>query len=111
MAKTEPVVLTKDQAEAIEDYEYNGGKRMALRVKLSPTNRFMGEFACLNDLTDDELARALYVGYTVEKTQKEREADVKAYYYQMRDEWELGRASGIIAALNLLGITIEGVND
>ncbi|MBU8597307.1 hypothetical protein KM908_14270 [Alkalihalobacillus clausii] len=107
MAKTEPVVLTKEQAEAIQTLDrLPVGKDDVIKQKAM--GRVWGrDLTCIDSLSLDELARALYVGYEVEKTQEERYEDVMGVYMDASD-WD---RSVIELTLDLLGIKIEGVND
>jgi hypothetical protein len=125
MAKTEPLVLTKEQAEAIQTLNrLSGGKDDVLKQKA--LGRVWGrDLACIDSLSLDELARSLYVGYEVEKTQEEKEAEIRERYddlksiyriYMGNERFEeatelIGRQRGIRDTLDMLGIKIEGVND
>ena len=61
----EKVVITQEQADRIREWETHAGylsKLLELHSKYS-----LSRSKCLQDLTLDELARALYVGYKVEE--------------------------------------------
>lgn len=116
MAKTEPVVLTKEQAAAIDWVSKNYGNSFAIRlvstsVEHKPKCWSKPETVALNGLSLDELARALYVGYEIEKTQEERYEDVKKAYRRTVEYGFYDERDAILLTLDLLGITIEGVND
>ena len=69
------VVITQDQADRInyfrKDDERKGDAiRYQINKWLAPVN------TCLNELTLDELARALYVGYEVEVEEQEPQFEV-----------------------------------
>ncbi|WP_338465137.1 hypothetical protein [Shouchella rhizosphaerae] len=110
MAKTEPLVLTKEQAEAIQTLNrLSGGKDEVLKQKA--LGRVWGrDLACIDSLSLDELARALYVGYEIEKTQEERYEDVREAYLDSIGHANFEERDAILLTLDLLGITIEGVN-
>ncbi|WP_099301947.1 hypothetical protein [Bacillus sp. Marseille-P3800] len=120
------VVLTKKQAQAIEWVSDNYGNPSTIRMaatKIEPKLKFWSkpETIALNGLTFDELASALYAGYTVEKTQEEREMEVKELYASAHSSvvrvdtrgdilLNQGRMQGVSRTLDLLGIEIQGVN-
>lgn len=120
---SEKVVIPKDVAEAIEklrevvsDFEI-----VAIAVKGTVTNymRYECEAVCkyAEDYADT-LLQALVNGYEIEATPEDR---IREYYrghepHALLDTPEkfhvnLGRRGGVRKTLNILGITIEGVND
>ncbi|GIN10143.1 hypothetical protein J26TS2_00100 [Shouchella clausii] len=116
MAKTEPVVLTKEQAAALDWVSKNYGNSFAIRlvstsVQHKPKCWSKPETVALNGLSLDELARALYVGYEVKRTQEERYEDVREAYRNAIALENYDERHAIELTLDLLGITIEGVND
>lgn len=107
----EKVVLTKEQAEAIQTLN-----RLAVRkddvIKQKALGRVWGrDLTYIDSLSLDELTRALYVGYEIEKTQEERYEDVKKAYRRTVEYGFYDERDAILLTLDLLGITIEGVND
>ncbi len=113
-------VLTKEQAEAIEGLRTRFSDLTIVERRL--INGQLYQHRAVLSIPLDIFIRALYVGYTVEKTQEEREADVKAYHESIREECEnlpprtsarlacQNEAVGVKRTLNLLGIKIGGVN-
>ncbi|KMK75403.1 hypothetical protein [Alkalihalobacillus pseudalcaliphilus] len=107
---TEKIKLTREQADALEMLMevYGPDEIIAEHIE-----RYCG--TTLNKLTTAELARALFVGYTVELTEAEKHEKVKEAYYG----YKLGTAystqaehyiRGISDTLDILEIKIEGVN-
>lgn len=111
MTKIEPVVLTKEQAEAIQTLNrLPVGKDEVLKQKA--LGRVWGrDLSVIDSLSLDELARALYVGYEIEKTQEERYEDVREAYRNAIALENYDERHAIEFTLDLLGIKIEGVND
>ena len=65
----------------------------------------------LNELSMEQLATALIVGYEVEMTPHEEIAKGYNEYFIGEDKYCEGYADGIEFTLNILGITVKGVND
>ena len=65
---TEKVVLTREQAEAIERGIKIYGKSRIMNDH--EADGWVGNLVNLNGITKDEMARALYIGYEVEETFK-----------------------------------------
>ena len=114
----EKVKVTKEVAEALYEVERNYiGINIA--ITFHAKNALIGKYAPLQSLSIEDLARALINGYEVEKSPEE---NVRAYYEQTRkistspEEAAIvkiradGTMRGIRNTLDLLGISIEGVN-
>ena len=62
--------------------------------------------------TSDDLLRALVIGYEIERTPKERLRDYYEYLRQSRRRSiQDQQADAIKEALEILGITVAGIND
>ncbi len=115
----EKVTLPREVADAIEEMRGKGTSNFgvlrraygAISIEPDLTLKkwaFDGE----GDGTPDELMRALVNGYEVEKSPEDR---VREYYKACEpithtNYTNVGRRDGIVTTLDLLGITIEGVN-
>ncbi|MCF3942188.1 hypothetical protein [Oceanobacillus alkalisoli] len=62
------VILTKEQADAIEDRVAEIGKSILMNNHSSSEEKWIGKYESLNKLTPDEMAKALYIGYEIEET-------------------------------------------
>src|SRR5699024_844646 len=63
---SEKVILTKEQAEAIETKKSTGSAAVAKHLE----GWTWKENKCLNDLSMEQFVKALYIGYEVEETFK-----------------------------------------
>lgn len=105
------VVLTKEQAEAIENIkEVYSDYTFIIKSHVEDSDGWFGKSEPLNDLNLDSLIRALYIGYEVEQTREEKL--VQEYWqHKQKDVTAWGYyADGIKAAIDILDITIEGIN-
>jgi len=59
-------IITYEQADKISEWEYNTGHPGRL-LKLHAKNKLSKRSECLQSLSLDQLARAIYVGYEVEE--------------------------------------------
>jgi len=59
----------------------------------------------------DMLMSALINGYEVEKTPEERLREYYEEFSRLPDDYEAGVLEGVYKTLEILGITIEGIND
>ena len=101
----EKVKVTKEVAQAIEVLRKNRTDEEILRVLADHNNGWAGEKSkVLNTTPFDLVAKALYIGYEIDKSPEERVAD----YY---DEY-CGREAraAVRTVFSILGIKIEGVN-
>lgn len=114
------VKVSKEVAEAIEALRNDGeSDALILRVMADPTNRWAGaKSSILNSTSFDLVAKALYVGYEVEKSPEELVAiEYKrlqreifhADCYDMRLFYRR-RADAIKYTLDTLGLKIPEVN-
>jgi hypothetical protein len=102
----EKVKITKEQAKAIE-YQLNvDSKSNLVWSRLDPHVTFYSECSVLNKMDPDLLIEALYIGYEVEQTPKEK---VREFYYKNSAFPEIAHV--IRETVNMLGHKIEGVND
>ena len=62
----EKQIITYEQADKISEWEYNTGHPGRL-LKLHAKNKLSKRSECLQSLSLDQLARAIYVGYEVEE--------------------------------------------
>lgn len=112
--------LTAEQAKAFEalknvwerNWEY--GKHCLISEKLDEGWPGDDEFTPASEISNDDFIAAIYVGYEVEKTPEQRVRE----FYELNEPstWDgdytlRGRQQGIVKTLNILGITIEGVNN
>jgi hypothetical protein len=122
----EKVILTKEQAEAIEElkevWDYTTEKNRNYRLieeKLSDGEWLSPSFEAANEIPDKDFIAALHYGYEVEKSPEEK---VRKYYFETSQRFfdapvnstdktfYDGMEIGIKRTLNRLGIKIEGVN-
>lgn len=115
---TEKAIVTKEQAELISQLQdkWSNDGIIQTHVKYAWTTE---KYEPLNDLTTEELAKALINGYEVEKSPEERLRD---YYEYLKDgEESVVRYGGsgaqlrqgwqsVETTLDTLGIKIEGIN-
>jgi hypothetical protein len=105
------VVLTNEQAEALESALDLQGSNLANVVEWHATNLWDGKRKALNGLQLDTLIRALYVGYEVEPSRDEK---LRALYMEHKvpngPGYHLGVLCGIQEVLNIYGIKVRGVN-
>lgn len=109
---TEKIKLTKQQAGTIENVKNMGFNQIMRKHTL-------GEWECrhgdvLNNLTSEQLAIALLVGYEVELTAEEellKEYKKHCDFCHGEPHSLSGKfAAGIEFTLNILGIKIDGIN-
>ena len=118
----EKVTISKKVADAIEKARKGYGDRQILEVAFDPNNSWETVGAKpLNDVDPMLLAKALVNGYEVERTPHDQLRE----YFEINTAWIedpgsyepterqrfLGRNQGVLRTLNILGITVEGVND
>ncbi len=105
------VVLTNAQAEAIENIkEVYSDYTFIIKSHVEHSDGWIGKSEPLNDLNLDSLIRSLYIGYEVERTPEEEL--LKEYHFNKNhsdSKWGY-YADGIKAAIDILDITIEGIN-
>lgn len=114
------LMVTKEVAEAIEEMERNYIS-VGLTLKFHATHGLTGKYAPMQTLDIEDLAKALIVGYTVEKSPEDK---VREYYNRCRanrveaevngrthraTHWD-GQAIGASITLDILGISVKGVN-
>lgn len=118
----EKVMVTKEQAEVIRKKIAKFGRQMTLTNHahgfsdlgdLKREYAWVGESAVLNDLSVDEMARALYIGYEVEETTEEK---IRTYFAEAlsdchRNNISLGRVQAIRFVAVALGIKLEEVSE
>ena len=112
---TEKLKVSREVADGIEYVKREGYDYTAI-MKIQINNGWeRKETMPLLELSLEQLATALIVGYEVEKTTHEV---IAAEYVTSQQEWfynmhfhSKGFAEGIEFTLNTLGITIKGVND
>ena len=116
---TEKLKVSREVADAIECVKrecYGFNATMNIHIKNGWTSE---EKMPLSQLTAEQLATALIVGYEVEKTPHEKIAVIyKHHYPKSRDGsgstqkyFSKGYVKGIKFTLEKLGITVKGVND
>jgi hypothetical protein len=104
------VLLTKEQAEALESSLDLQGCKKADVVEWHATNLWDGKRKALNQFPLDTLIRALYVGYELEMSPEEK---VREFFEAVNGgefSYNAGIRKGIIQTLELLGKKIKGVN-
>jgi hypothetical protein len=112
----EKVKITREQADEIV-YQlqlHNNIEivKMWRGVMLSNWADREGLAKCANDMPEDTLIRALYIGYEVEETPEDK---VKQLYFKLlrtdeNDQYSTGMIAGMKQTLEALRIKIEGVN-
>ncbi|OLS39101.1 hypothetical protein [Bacillus sp. MRMR6] len=113
------VVLTKEQAEAIEYWlnTYTGGKEELIKIQITDAE-WVDECESLNAITLDTLIRALYVGFEIEPSPEEKMVQIykdaqrfyKKYIAEASGTFHAGQLEGIQITLDLFNIKIKGVN-
>lgn len=108
---TEKLKVSREVADAIECVKrecYGFDNAMNIHIKNGWTSE---EKMPLSQITAEQLATALIVGYEVETTP--HEVIAKEYIELLTDTsyYGDGFADGIEFTLNTLGITVKGVND
>lgn len=112
------VTVTKEVAEALAIHAKSDvSVRTMLRHNVH--GDLYGVYAPLQTMHIEELAKALLIGYEVEKSPEEKVADYLAEAEDFRAdaadgnyyEFCNGRIAGIKQTLYILGIKIEGVDD
>lgn len=104
----EKVNVTKEQAEVIK--RANGAETESLFLEAHVKNNFHPDNRCLKNLTLDELAKALYIGYEVEQTKEERLLREYELATDTGFSYHTGIRDGIKITLDIYGIEIEGIN-
>lgn len=118
---TEKVTVPREVAEALDRID-SGRVTVDMALVFHTNDALIGENAPLQTLTIGDLARALIVGYEVEKTPEEK---VREYYTEIAVKRDGAKfQDDVISAvryehmrmairetLDLLGIKIGGVND
>lgn len=115
----EKVKLTKKQAEALEQLRSEWSKGAIIRTHVE-SSWTISKYRPLNELSIEELAKALINGYEVEQTPEEK---LREYYelsnflrYDKEDlvptvrQRMIGEQMGVRKTLNILGIKVEGIN-
>lgn len=116
--------LTKEQAKALEyAFENLGYTRTSkgnaqivmahvayYNTITNKSTNWGGSVKSFNNLSLDTLIRALYIGYEIEKTPEEQLAEHYRKISTSNQEYNAGICNGIRKTLQILGITIEGVN-
>lgn len=123
----EKVKVSKVQAAAIENWlnEY-GVNHEKPKERMLKSHCGNGEWCdgaeSLNDLSVEDMAKALYIGYEVEETPEDKllekfgKGRVEAVAAELRKDSEeksfcMGYGAGIVDALDTLGIKIKGINE
>jgi len=114
------IKVSKEVAKAIEyvkreGYDFN----TILRVHINRGWHTTFSTPLLHELSSEQLATALIVGYEVEMTPHEQIATIYNHHYskfhhvehKAEKYFSKGYVKGIRFTLEKLGITIEGVND
>lgn len=107
------VKVSKEVAKAIEVLRSEGNtNEKILRVLASSIYSWVGpKSSVLNTTPFDTVAKALYVGYEVEKSPEEELASIYKYYkFEAYTTDMTAYADGIERAITTLGLKIEGVN-
>ncbi|PAD91673.1 hypothetical protein [Shouchella clausii] len=102
----EKVVLTREQ-----DFWIRGMRRIKDDYAIIDEAQFGRASDEIIALSIPRLAKALYEGYEVERTQEERYEDVREAYRNAIALENYDERHAIELTLDLLGIKIEGVND
>ena len=115
------IILTKRQAEALENLKREGDLDDAIDVVMFKIQRGKGwinnGLEALDELSHKDILQALYVGYEVEETKEET---LSIYFNDLidkignnedEDSFYYGYSLGIEKALEILEIEIEGIND
>lgn len=105
------VILTKAQAEALENALEFCGKR-SLVIENHLTAIWSGSRKTLRDLSTETLLDALIEGYEIDPSPEEK---LQIFYESLCKEkdinpYESGVKYGVVEVLNILNIPIEGVN-
>lgn len=108
---TKKLKVDKDVYEALETVKkiYENDAKFLIELH-SIEVKWEGRFASLNKLGAYEFAKAMLIGYEVEKTPEEKLADL---YIKLdkKDRFDYAYGRGIDAALNILDIKVKGINE
>ena len=116
------IILSKRVAVALEKALSNNLNNKAIVLKThadilfnEDLSRWKGDnYKYLNELSLEDMAIALYVGYEVEETPEEKilikYEEFKEYQELRLDDFEDGFCVGIEFCLDALGIEIKGIN-
>lgn len=99
----EKVKVTKEVAEALAKTEYNFIS-VGATLRVHAVNGLTGTYAPLQALDIEKLAKALLIGYEIEKSPEEK---VREYYEALTGSCD---RYAVQCTLDFLGIKIEGVN-
>jgi hypothetical protein len=118
------VKLTQQQADVLEtelkSSQINGDKSKFVKMYVNLGDDDWQDGYPLTCLKNDDLIRALYIGYEVEQTPEERLVELFKQackeeechdYRRPQQQWWEGRRMGMIDTLNTLNIKIKGVNE
>jgi hypothetical protein len=108
--------LTKEQDVALQHALQGMAAHDVVRVHILNVENgeaWSKERKALDELSIDKLNRAIYVGYTVQKTPEDK---VRDWYFRIKeatngDDLHQVKLNAIECTLNTLGLKIKGVND
>lgn len=105
------LIVDRDVYEALETLKKIYGNDDKCLIKLHSTEaKWEGIFNSLNKLGTYEFAKAVLIGYELDKTPEEKLADL---YNELdkKDRFDYAYGCGIDAALNILDIKVKGINE
>lgn len=116
---TEKVKVSKEVAEAIEMLK-DAKRPLYEMVKRHLNENYIWnlEFKCLDNLSNDDFIRALYVGCEVEQTPQEKLVGYYNHQKQVKEDYmdmlvkgqAVARVEAVDYVLETLNIKVEGVN-
>lgn len=111
----EKITLPRDVSESIERLRSKGhtDAHIVHDIERGISSEVLNEYF-YDKASPDDLMRALVIGYEVERTSEERLRDyydflVKAPYGSLNNSYQ--KAMVVKETLDILGITVEGIND
>lgn len=111
---TNKLTVTTLEANTIENGIGELGREALLaehtKIQLDENDSWLDTFTPLNNISIEQLAIALYVGYEVELTAEEELIAVYKKNFELNTHTSNGVVAGILFTLGRLGIEIEGIN-
>ena len=112
--KSKKLTVTKLESQAIEAASKSFGKELLLlehiQNQLNKDDCWLDDLSPLNNISIEQLAIALYVGYEVELTSEEVLIEAYKENLKLHTPESDGVLAGMLFTLQELGIEIEGIN-
>lgn len=110
----EKITLPRGVSESIERLRSKGytDAHIVHDIERGISSEVLNEYF-YDKASPDDLMRALVIGYEVERTPEERLRDYYEYLQRIKSDsiYDDLRAEAVEETLDILGITVEGIND